>query len=74
MHIWYSKEDFKMFGNSTIYLGKDGTEIIGTAAMNYFDTTAYSWPDKEYLGEGEFLRFGDRGTVSDYVEKIYRKG
>ena len=74
MHIWYSKEDFKMFGNSTIYLGKDGTEIVGTAAMNYFDPSAYSWPDKEYLGEGDFLRFGDRGTISDYVEKIYRKG
>ena len=73
MHIWYSKGDFEMFGNSSIYLGENGQEIIGTAAMKYYDPSSYSWDDKEYLGKGKFIRFGDRGTISDYVEKIYRK-
>lgn len=73
MHIWYSAGDFEMFGNSSIYLGENGNEIIGTDAMTYYDPSAYSWEDKEYLGEGKFIRFGDRGTISDYVEKIYKK-
>ncbi len=73
MHIWYSQDDFDTFGNTKIYQDKNGNELIGTAAMLYYDPTAYSWKDKKYLGEGDFVRFGSNKTISDYVAKIYKK-
>ena len=73
MHIWYSKGDFTMFGNTNIYRNNNGQELIGTAAMVYYDPSAYSWNDKEYLGEGEYVRQGNIGTITDYIRKAQKK-